>query len=143
MKKLFVLACLSLIWGVATPAHAASNGADAIYDALSIVETDLTPGLVGGGNFEKSVGGLSCQRHQVITAPPFPPARYECALVEMTDSARNDAAIYMSLNVQEVNITPPGLLGSVTWQKTVGGLVCEKQQAVVPRPVPSFACVLN
>lgn len=132
--KLFALGLVAL--AASSYATAASkNSAKQIYEALSVKEVNVNPGIAGSSNLEKSVGNLTCNKMTVI----YPNAKpsYICSLGQNN----NAKAIYNALNVKEVNVNP-GIAGSYRLQKKVGGLVCEKSAIVVPNARPEYICSL-
>lgn len=107
-----------------------------IYDALRVQEMNITPeGLLGSVTFEKAVGGLSCQKVSVVVPNAVP--AYSCSILLEN---RDDGAIYGAIDIQEVNVTPEGLAGSTTWEKSIGGLACQKSRVVYPGATPSYSC---
>ncbi len=51
-------------------------------------------------------------------------------------------AIYKALKVKAVNLNP-GIVGVGRFQKSVGGLVCLREQIVVPNAKPTFECQIQ
>ena len=108
-----------------------------IMNALNVAEVDPTPGIVGATNREKKVGGLTCRKTMGFgPRGPFTKARCEFK------GRRNYKAIFEALNAPAINVTPVGMLGSVTHQKKVANLVCDSSKPVVPRAKASYSCEL-
>ncbi len=108
-----------------------------IMNALDVPEVDPTPGIVGATNREKKVGGLRCRKTMGF-GPRGPRTNAYCEF----KGRRNYKAVYDALNVPAINVTPVGLLGSVTHQKKVGNLACDSSKPVVPRAKASYTCDL-
>lgn len=108
-----------------------------IMNALDVEEIDPTPGIVGATNREKKVGGLKCRKTMGF-GPRGPRTHAFCEF----KGRRNYKAVYEALTVPAVNVTPAGLLGSVTHQKKVGNLVCDSTKPVVPRAKATYSCEL-
>lgn len=116
---------------------AVKNALD-IMNALDIPEVDPTPGIVGATNREKKVGGLTCRKTMGFgPRGPFTKARCEFK------GRRNYKAIFEALDVPAINVTPAGMVGSVTHQKRVANLVCDSSKPVVPRAKASYMCELQ
>lgn len=109
-----------------------------IMNALDVPETDPTPGIVGATNREKKVGGLRCRKTMGF-GPRGPRTNAYCEF----KGRRNYKAIYLALNVPAVNVTPAGLIGSVSHQKKVGNLSCQSVKPVVPLAKSSYSCELQ
>jgi len=50
--------------------------------------------------------------------------------------------IYDALNVEVVRITPAHVLGAVTYQKSIGGLVCRMNEVVLEHSRFTYSCAL-
>lgn len=109
-----------------------------IYNALNVEEVDPTPGIVGATNRVKAVGGLTCRKTM-----GFGPRGVRTSATCEFKGRRSNKKIYDALNVAAINVTPEGLMGSVTHQKAVGNLVCDSSMPVVPRAKAKYTCTLN
>ena len=120
------------------PIQEATRRALAIYNVLNVEEVDPTPGIVGATNRVKSVGGLKCRKTMGV-GPHGPRTSAHCEF----KGRRNNQKIYDALNVAAINVTPAGLAGSVTHQKSVEQLVCESSKPVVPRAKAKYTCTMS
>ncbi len=57
--------------------------------------------------------------------------------------ARDYAAIYNALSVEEINLTEEPFNGVVKTKKSVGGLVCLRVQVVAPTNKARYNCAFN
>lgn len=136
MKNKFY-ALLFLVFAAAN-CYAAPPSDSQIYDALNIPEKILTPpGMLGSVSSEKSVGGLVCKSTKVVA--PHARANVSCAIRQ---TLKSDEEIYIALAVTEKNTTPPGLMGAVSFEKSVGRLVCKKTGGVGPKAKFKYSCRL-
>ena len=132
----FALSALALL---TFPAFAFAEDFKSIYEDLDVKAVKMDDGnRVGSVAYVKKAGGLSCRERKAVVPNPKP--EYHCTL---KSTPASDAKVYAALRVEERNITPGGMLGSVTMQKESGDLVCTKSSAVVPHPKPSFHCALG
>ncbi len=118
-----------------------STNSELLYPKLNVSEES-----VGSEDdieyFQKSVGRLNCTR---TSSPKSRNSKkrvdtFSCSLD--IDSA-NDLDIYKALDVEDVDVTPEGRMGSSTHEKRLGSLVCNRSSAVVPRPKPTARCRLE
>ena len=116
--------------GIGTP----RGGDEAIYESLMVEAIYLNPGIAGVGRFGKYVGGLACERSQVIV--PDAPIYYSCTFESY---AEGDEAIYESLNIAE-EVLNAGIAGSSRTRKAVGDLTCYRSMLIFPGSVPSYSC---
>lgn len=135
MNKLIVVASVLII---STPVLAGVNSKK-IYNALDVQEANITPsGEKGYILQKKEVGGLSCFKKDFLSI--LKKSQFTCTLsVDEFDAG----TVYNSLNVDEENATPNGLIGSATFEKTVGSLTCTKSFPVVPNPTYFYSCRLE
>lgn len=54
----------------------------------------------------------------------------------------NPQAIYKALKVQEVFVNP-GIVGSRKSVKSIGGLNCTREEAIVLNPIPTYYCEID
>lgn len=121
-------------YGIQAP-HSFSYNPQKIYEALNVKEVQLNPGIVGASRTLKAVANLECTRSLVVVPNAVP--NYECTV---NDNKKEDfRAIYKALKVKEVQVNP-GMVGANRFQKSVGGLICEKSYAVVLKPVAHYTC---
>lgn len=121
-----------------------------IYDALDVLEfrvafLDPDTGMprLGVDVFEKAVGGLLCRR----TAPvvPEPEFDYRCYLQRRLSDGKA-MVVFSLLKVAPVEVryldpaTGAPRVGTTALEKAKGGLLCQRTEAVVPEPVPSYTC---
>ncbi len=59
-------------------ASVTGDSAQKIYEALNVDENHLNPGALGASVYEKSIGGLTCRRSQIV----YPGAQqsFKCVL---------------------------------------------------------------
>ena len=140
MKQLLLLTVLGFAATLAQAGHENAGlgftnaGDQAIYKALNVEEIDLNPGIAGVGRFGKIVGGLKCERSQIVV--PNAQVNYDCAYdVENSD----DQAIYESLNV-EAEILNAGIAGVSRTRKSVGDLTCYSSLLIYPGAETSYSC---
>ena len=118
------------------PGNSRRGAAEKIYAALDVKE--FSNDIAGASNTIKSIGGLECVRTEIMNLGAR--ASFKCSL-DVEDM--NAQEIYEALNVAEINIVPPHVLGASRLQKKVATLSCTKSAPVVPRPVFSYSCQLN
>jgi hypothetical protein len=116
--------------------YAAASGQDKIYKALNAEETVVDEGMVGARKTKKEIGGMVCLKTTVVHPNAKP--SYSCALRNDYDAKK----VYDALDAKE-ELQNSRTVGSATFVKKVGPLVCSKSQAVVPNPVPSYSCVMG
>lgn len=100
-----------------------------IYDSLNAPAIRLEQ---SAANYQKSVGGLVCESY----GDENPPA----ASCTLSGGERDDEAIYRALQVQAQNVTMPGIVGSVRFEKAIGALSCTMSHPVVPNPPIYYEC---
>lgn len=120
------------------PIVEATRRALEIYNVLNVEEVDPTPGIVGATNRVKEVGGLKCRKTMGF-GPHGPLTIASCEF----KGRRNNQKIYDALNVAAINVTPVGLVGAVTHQKSVEQLVCKSSKPVVPRAKAKYTCSMT
>lgn len=112
MKK-FILALIVLVSSSAF----ASQDSRALYEALNVQEEPLSAPRTTM-TFQKSVGGLTCVKVDIITEDQ---SNYMCA---MNFARANTRAIYEALDVQVTTLD--AVRTELKFQKSAGGVTCLK-----------------
>lgn len=143
MKKFLMMSVLMMMPALSQAAT------ESFYNAIKAPETDARPVNEDGDRplgvliAQKSVGGLTCIKRQVVY--PGAKASYRCAL---DPKAVNADVLYKALDVEEtdgrkVDENGNPALGAEIRVKTLDNLVCVASRPVVPNARFTYRCVVH